>query len=360
MGEQQTKAKLQHVYTMLDKLIFDMLVNGTEEQQKNLPSMTNLMFRVLDKNQDTLLQLVKNRILIGIDEQENGAAQENANLIDTSDNANKKAKTLEDKIFLDMLVTGKTSQVRELGEQILTKVLLNLFDKLDQEDEMVDKHQIEELIELLIKELLALIPTEVQKFWHKLGPFFTLFFNLVQDGNLRRLNYFVRCGLIQRLVDLTGRYNSQQEYSVPPFDKLVATVCILARSQPVLIYLFGIPEEFQPTEEEIRNELDRVPLSPHFLHYQAGPASGIILSTADVRSLLMFGKRAKEFYNIALKNTQESQHIAWLIGHLCWGNYEVSRRFGKLILKGLNAVNELEVKPYVDCMKVYLALNDQF
>lgn len=68
MGEQQTKAKLQHVYTMLDKLIFDMLVNGTEEQQKNLPSMTNLMFRVLDKNQDTLLQLVKNRILIGIDE----------------------------------------------------------------------------------------------------------------------------------------------------------------------------------------------------------------------------------------------------------------------------------------------------
>lgn len=44
---------------------------------------------------------------------------------------------------------------------------------------MVDKRQIEELIELLIKELLALIPTEVQKFWHKLGPFFTLFFNLV-------------------------------------------------------------------------------------------------------------------------------------------------------------------------------------
>ena len=150
--------------------------------------------------------------------------------IDTGDNANKKPKTLEDKVFLDMLVTGRTVQVRELAERILSRVVITLFDKLDSTEESdATKLQIEEVIEQILRELLALIPLEVQKYWHKLGPFFTFFHNLVQDGNLRRVNYLVRIGLIHRLIDLTGRYNSQVEFSVPPFDKLVATVCILGR-----------------------------------------------------------------------------------------------------------------------------------
>ena len=74
----------------------------------------------------------------------------------------------------------------------------------------------------------------------------------------------------------------------------------------------------------------------------------------------MCDKRSKDFYSVALKNTQESKSVATLIGHLCWGNYEASRRFGKLILKGLNNTDELEVKPFVDCMMIYLSLDDQF
>jgi len=78
----------------------------------------------------------------------------------------------------------------------------------------------------------------------------------------------------------------------------------------------------------------------------------------DIRSVLLLEKRFKEFFTIALKHTQESQHVAWLIGHLCWNNYEISRRFGKIILKGLNNTNEMEVRPYVECMKLYLSLED--
>jgi len=72
----------------------------------------------------------------------------------------------------------------------------------------------------------------------------------------------------------------------------------------------------------------------------------------------MLEKRVKEFYTIVLKHSSESQHVAWLIGHLCWGNYEASRRLGKVILKGLNSTNEMEIRPYIDCMKVYLSLSD--
>jgi len=85
-----------------------------------------------------------------------------------------------------------------------------------------------------------------------------------------------------------------------------------------------------------------------------------MLSGLDNRAFALIDKRSKDFFNIALKNTQESQNIAQLIGHLCYGNYEVSRRFGKIILKGLNNINEMEVKPFVTCMIVYLSLEDEF
>ena len=174
---------------------------------------------------------------------------------------------------------------------------------------MVDKRQIEEVIERIMRELLALIPLDVQKFWHKLGPFFNFFYSMVKDYDVRRVNYLVRMGLVNRLIDLTGRYNSQVEYSVPPFDKLVATVCILARSQPLIIYLFGIPDEFQVTEDEFRSEINTSQISPHWIHYQ--PENPVfldhfaapMLSTQDLRSLIMSDKRSKDFFSIALKNT---------------------------------------------------------
>ena len=39
----------------------------------------------------------------------------------------------------------------------------------------------------------------------------------------------MQANLINRLMDLACRYNSQVEYSAPPFEKLVLTVCTLAR-----------------------------------------------------------------------------------------------------------------------------------
>ena len=266
-----------------------------------------------------------------------------------------------------MLVTGRTSHVRELAGAVLTRVLLTLFKKLESEEEMVDRSRVGEVIESITLQLVALIPSEVQKFWHKLGPFFNLFYSLVQDFNVARVSYFLRLGLIAKLIDLTGRYNSQVEYSVPPFDKLVATVCILARASPLVIYLYGIPDEYQITEAELQQEIHTSRLSPNWIYHSEDPAkqmmpaaSAPMLNVQDLRALVMVEKRSKDFFNIALKNTQESRHVAHMIGHLCWGNYEISRRFGKIILRGLNSTSELQVKPFVDCMTAYLSLDDQF
>lgn len=165
-----------------------------------------------------------------------------------------------------MLVTGKTLQVRELAEQVLTNVMLSLFSKFDLNDPSVDRMQIGHFIDQIMHELISLIPLEVQKFWHKLGPFFNFFYNMVSDYSLTRVRYMLNTGLISRFIDLTGRYNSQVEYTVPPFDKLVTTVCILARCQPLVLYLHGIPDEFQVTEEEFRCQVNSSPLSPQWIY----------------------------------------------------------------------------------------------
>ena len=86
----------------------------------------------------------------------------------------------------------------------------------------------------------------------------------------------------------------------------------------------------------------------------------IKLSAEDIRAMVLLDRRPKEFYNMVLRNTQEAAAIAQLIGHLCWKNYETSRRFGKIILKGLNNVNVVELKPYVEVMIAYLSLQDEY
>ena len=109
-------------------------------------------------------------------------------------------------------------------------------------------------------------------------------------------------------MELLCRFNAQVEFSAPPFDKLIQTVCILARSQPLFVYLFGIPEKYQPSEDEIRGELllQRISMSPHFLNYRDGPNSGLFLPIKDLRCLIGLEKRVKEFFAIALKHSNQA------------------------------------------------------
>ena len=104
--------------------------------------------------------------------------------------------------------------------------------------------------------MLAFMPVEVQKHWSKLNAFFNFFLNMVKDGNRLAINYLNKRGLIGRLIDLTGRFNPQQnEYSAISFDGLIQTVCILARSQPMIMYLYGMSDKYQPNIDDVSLEL---------------------------------------------------------------------------------------------------------
>lgn len=49
-----------------------------------------------------------------------------------------------------------------------------------------------------------------------------------------------------------------------------------------------------------------------------------------------------------------------MIGHLSWHNYEMTRRMAKMILLGLNKINEEELPPYLECFKVFVSIEDEF
>lgn len=86
----------------------------------------------------------------------------------------------------------------------------------------------------------------------------------------------------------------------------------------------------------------------------------VFLKGDDLRAIMMVDKKPKEFYSLALKNTQEAKEVSQLIGHICFNNYFVSKNIGKILLKGLNNVTEIELAPFLIPMGVYLAINDAY
>jgi len=122
------------------------------------------LFRVIDYSPNAFTYLIQNRILLGTEDAVNPESSSSVQINTSNENSSKKAKTLEDKVFFDMLVTGRTRYVRELAEQILTRVMITLFNKLDSAEESdAVKLQIDQVIARVIREMLALIPLEVQK-----------------------------------------------------------------------------------------------------------------------------------------------------------------------------------------------------
>lgn len=90
------------------------------------------------------------------------------------------------------MLTGKTSQDRELHEEILSHIIQILFKKLEAEEPMVDREHLRFVIIRITSEMLELIGSEAHKFWHKIGSFLNFFHKMVNDGNPQRTAYFMQ------------------------------------------------------------------------------------------------------------------------------------------------------------------------
>jgi hypothetical protein len=73
-----------------------------------------------------------------------------------------------------------------------------------------------------------------------------------------------------------------------------------------------------------------------------------------------FSKRHKKFFEILLKSDYNSKELALLVGHVCWKNYEMSRRIGKNLIISLNKVGAKDLEASLEVVQVYLTIEDEF
>lgn len=207
------------------------------------------------------------------------------------------------------------------------------------------------------------MPLECMKAWHKLGAYFGYLLSLVRDGNAKAISDLNERNTVSKLVSLVTKFKEQQAYetSVPPFDKLVLTISAIVRSQPLVIYLNAISEAHQPTYADILAMVEKLGReSPYYkpTKPEVVASEHVFLKGDDLRAVMMVDKKPKEFYTLALKYTQEADEVSQLMGHICFNNYFVSRNIGKILLKGLNHVTEIELAPFLNPMGVYLTIDD--
>jgi hypothetical protein len=73
--------------------------------------------------------------------------------------------------------------------------------------------------------------------------------------------------------------------------------------------------------------------------------------------MMEFKSRTKRnFYEILLKNEFDSEALAILVAHLCWKNLEMSRKFGKVLVRFYNKINERELIPSLVSLQYYMTL----
>lgn len=75
----------------------------------------------------------------------------------------------------------------------------------------------------------------------------------------------------------------------------------------------------------------------------------------------MADKKSKNFWEICINfsYTQETrEEVSQLIQHVCYKNYDLSKRIAKIMIFGLNRTNADDIKPYAVCMEGFLSIPD--
>lgn len=162
--------------------------------------------------------------------------------------------------------------------------------------------------------------------------------------------YFLNMKIVSRLIDLITRYvDSNYAYEKPPFTPVVELISYLVRHQPVYLYKYKLGEQNQDHQNKPNEILQ-------FLHYNRQYYSPfclgdiyqdqdfIFLDNEDWYSLFLEHRRKRDWLKIFLKGSYNGRELGLMLGHLCWCNFDLSRRVAKCLIVGLNKINKQELE----------------
>lgn len=178
---------------------------------------------------------------------------------------------------------------------------------------------------------------------------------------------FRNVNLITKLVDMVCKIKDHMQqgfnYNAPPIEMAIRTLGKLVRAQPIVIWLYKLPIYQQVKVEEyqqIMSDPDQQ-ISPFREEIQGQEV--FYLDTWDIKSLFLTEKRTKIFWELCfsyLTETDSLHDLSKTMAHLCYRNYDFSRKIGKVLLTGLNKTSAAEVRPYSIGMMWYLQVPDEF
>lgn len=81
------------------------------------------------------------------------------------------------------------------------------------------------------------------------------------------------------------------------------------------------------------------------------------LEPEDIRSLFITDKRSKVFWELCLQyvgNNEAIHDLSKTMAHLCFRNYDFSRKIAKILVHGLNKTSADGVKPFAIAMSYFI------
>lgn len=241
---------MDQIFTLLDRTIFDLLLNTSHNQE--IEAMTQVLLELVEKWSPLMMRLINERVLFEQKVQGNVC----------------------DYPFFEQLIFHREQNAREIHEAILSRVVKVLFTKLEiPHINQLDENEIQlfsEILDKLIGITVGLISNKIVSAWHKMGAFFNFFYNCVKDLQWSRLIKFRQEKLVSRLVDFILKIRDHVDINsyVLPIDSALKTISLIARSQPLVIWLYKLPLDQQVTIEEYQTIIQQSGASPYALNSQ--------------------------------------------------------------------------------------------
>jgi hypothetical protein len=335
------RGQFELAFKIIDRVIFDLLVNSSSNGA--LKDMTDQLLELLGRSDEAVVYLARSRVFAA-------------------------AETLgkDEKNFFEMLASHQDKNVREMASRTLL-YLLNRLHAIGGEGNQT-------LIEDSIAQLLDLMPNECQKHWLRLETYLSFFLELAKS-NFFFLVILAKKNTVRRLMDLMSKYNQNTLAYIqtnPPLDSLVAAVSFIVRSIPCLIDPSDPLNQMNGAEEidkatmmalmmEDRGSSD-YHLSPlqSYSGLQKEDLLELVLPDECLKAVFLQSKQFKIFYENSSKYGYEVEDFSLMVAHACFKNKQFSRKMAKHILKGTNTSSADEIVPYLDLMKTYLQINDEY
>lgn len=148
---------------------------------------------------------------------------------------------------------------------------------------------------------------------------------------------------------------------MPPIENALKTIGLLVRSQPLCIWLYKVPTSQQVTIEEYEKLLTDQPdnASP----YREQNSTNLYLDPECLRALFMSEKRSQVFWENVLQyspGTEGIEDICRTMAHLCFRNYDFSKKIAKIILFGLQKTSVDDIRPFGIALRQFLLIPDEF